>query len=43
VRDTRPEGQRTQSTAARLHPKSEGTTLAPDNHFDGRVEVPERK
>jgi hypothetical protein len=43
VRDTRPEGRRTQATALRLHPKSEGATVTPDNRFEGRTELPEQK
>jgi hypothetical protein len=41
VRDTRPAGQRSQTIALRLHPKSEPAKVADSNGFEGAVQKEE--
>jgi hypothetical protein len=41
VRDTRPAGQRSQTIALRLHPKSEPAKVADSNRFEGAVQKEE--
>ena len=43
IRDTRPDGQKTQKTALFLHPDSQQVEIAPDNKIEGAVVTPEVK
>lgn len=43
IRDTRPEGQKQQRTAVRLHPDSQEVEIAPDNRIEGNVVTPDAK
>lgn len=40
IRDTRPEGKKTQKTALHLHPDSQAVEIAPDNQIEGAVVKP---
>jgi len=37
IRDTRPEGQKTQKTALYLHPESQSVEIGPDNRIEGEI------
>jgi hypothetical protein len=41
IRDTRPDGQKTQKTALYLHPDSQAVEIAPDNKIEGAVVTPD--